>query len=98
MTQDLICWLKWAVHALAQTFLDALDFLLTGAVLLVNLALAVLPAAAVARTDPLDGKMLGTLNYFIPIGMIVSQLGVFIVAWGLYRFYQWLIRFAKAEG
>lgn len=98
MLETIICMVKWAVHAVGQTMLTVLDFVLTALIVAVNAVVWLLPSDPTGEGQPLDGGMLGTLNYFIPLGIIVSQFGLIMVAWILYRIYQWLLRFAKAEG
>lgn len=98
MLETIICWIKWAVHAVGQTMLTVLDFVLSVLIVAVNAVIFFLPKDLTKPSGDLDGGMLGTLNYFVPLGIIVGQFGFIMVAWIIYRIYQWLLRWAKAEG
>lgn len=97
MIDTIICLVQWAVHAIGQTILSVLDFVISALIIAVNAIVVLLP------NDPTDeaqapGGPLGMLNYFIPMEFIVSQFGLLMTAWIIYRLYQWLLRWAKAEG
>lgn len=99
MIDRIVCLVKWAVHAIGQTILDVLDFLLSVVIQAVNIAISILPNDPTNTDgDAIGGGVLGTLNYFVPLGVIVGQFGLIMTAWILYRLFQWLLRWAKAEG
>ncbi len=97
MIESIICIVKWAVHAVGQTMLSVVDFLLTVLIGAVNLLVVLLPNDPTKEPKAIGGA-LGVLNYFVPMEFIVGQFGVLMVAWILYRLYAWLLRWAKAEG
>lgn len=98
MLDTIICWIKWAVHAVGQTMLTVVDLILSALILAVNAIVWLLPNDPTGEAGSIDGGILGALNYFVPVGFIVGQFGVIMIAWMLYRLYQWLLRWAKAEG
>ena len=97
MIDTVICLVKWAVHAIGQTMLTVLDFVLSALIIAVNAIVAFLPNDPTSAPQSIGGP-LGMLNYFIPMEFIVGQFGLLMVAWILYRLYEWLLRWAKAEG
>jgi hypothetical protein len=97
MIETVICLVKWAVHTIGQTVLTVVDFIATALIIAVNAIVAFLPNDPSESPDPIGGP-LGMLNYFIPMEFIVGNFGLLMVAWVLYRLYEWLLRWAKAEG
>jgi hypothetical protein len=93
----LICWFKWAVITTWSYAVDAFTLILTAVIAVVNLFLALLPHVALEEPS-LDSGLVGHLNYFIPFGPLMAEFGVIMVAWIIYRIYQWLLKFAKADG
>lgn len=98
MLTTIICLVKWAVHAVGQTILAVVDVICTALIIAVNAIVSLLP------NDPTQGGglsssgILGMFNYVVPLGSIMSEFTLVMTAWILHRIYQWLLRWAKAEG
>ena len=97
MLNSIWCMVRWAVHEIGQTILTVIDFILTIFIVSVNAVVSLLPNDPTDAPHPIGGA-LGMLNYFIPMEFIVSQFGLLMTAWILYRVYAWVLRWAKAEG
>jgi len=96
LIETIICYIKWLVVTVWSYGVDVLEMILDVLLGAVGLALSVLPTAEL-ESPSLESGLVGQLNYFIPFGPLMVEFGVVMVAWVVYRLYQYLIRWAKAD-
>ncbi len=97
--ESLACWIRWLAGTIRNVILESVEFILTIILGAVNAVLSLLPQ------DPTGGIPKGGLmnnaldwaNYLLPIGPLFAEFSLIMVAWILYRVYQWLLGFAKAD-
>lgn len=95
--ESLACWIRWLAAELYYYMVEAVEFVLDALLAVVGLLIALLPRVALERPD-LDQTVLGIVNYVIPVGEILVAFGVIMMAWIIYRIYQIMLRWAKADG
>jgi hypothetical protein len=88
--------MKWLAVTVWSYGLDALELVLGVLIQAVNVALGVLPNAALEKPQ-LDSGLVANLNYFIPFGPLLAEFAIIMVAWVFYRIYQYLLRWARAD-
>lgn len=94
---SIICTIRWAVAQIGNVMLEVVEFILTALIVAVNAVVSLLPNDPTGEASAPSGAI-AIFNYFIPMGAIVGQFSLVMTAWILYRLYQWLLRWAKAEG
>lgn len=92
----LVCWIIWAVKTMGSIITDVFTLVIGAIIQAANVALGLLPTFSVG-TPTLDGGLIGNLNYFIPFGPLLVEFSAFIGAWILYRIYQYVLKWAKAD-
>lgn len=96
MWDALRCWIQWLAKTLYYYMVEAGEFFIDALGAIVNAVLWLLPT--VALPDPnVDSGVLAALNYVLPISLLTGVFSAIMLAWILYRVYQWVLRWGKAE-
>lgn len=96
LIEVVICYVKWAVLSVWSYGVDAFELVLDIFAAIVNAMLLILPNA-VLDEPALDSGLMGNINYFIPFGLLVAEFSTIMMAWIIYRLYQWVLRWGKVE-
>lgn len=90
----LVCYLTWLGNYMYYAVVEAIEFVLDAFLGIIAVILSILPTADLG--DPnLDGGALGTLNYFLPVSLMVTTFSTIMTAWIIYLIYQWMLKWAK---
>lgn len=93
----IICWIRWAVLELVGLLMGALNAIQSGFILAANAALSILPEDPGSVEGYADSSVLGLLNYIFPLTMIVTEFGLIMGAWILYRTVAWILGMARVN-
>ncbi len=89
------CWIRWLAGMFYYYMVEAVEVVLDALALAVNAVLFLLPQVAFDEPD-VDSGIVGALNYIVPVGYFVNMFGLIMVAWVVYRIYQWILKWGKA--
>lgn len=90
LIETVVCYVRWAVGMGKKVIVEAVDFILSVIITAVDLALSLLPDAAVERPT-VEDSVIAQMNYFAPIGPLAAQALILIAAWAIYRIYRYFI-------
>lgn len=91
----LMCWIRWLAGAVYYYMVEAVEVVLKALVLAANAILSLLPQTNFEQPS-LDSGVVGLLNYFVPIPLLLGAMTTVMVATAAYRVYVWGLRWAKA--
>lgn len=75
------------------------NWFINGIASALSAVLSLLPSDPLSQVDwSAVAPYLGTVNYFIPVGAIVTLLGSYLVAVALWYLYRWVLRFIRFIG
>lgn len=92
----IFCYIEWAVISMWSYFIDTVKLMLSVLITAVNLALSVLPTAAIEEVN-VEESLIGKINYFIPIPELMAEFTIVMIAWIVYRIWQYLLRWGRAD-
>ncbi len=90
------CWITWLAKSVYYYGVEGAELILDSFAAVANVLLAVLPTVALPAPD-LDGGIVGFINYFVPVDVLLLVATAVMTAWVLYRNSQWGMRCAKAQ-
>jgi hypothetical protein len=76
---------------------DAMEFVIDTIAVVINGILSLLPDDPRGSGETVQPAVLGLFNYIVPMGVIMTEFGVLMAAWIVYRVLQWALTFAKAD-
>ncbi|WP_152670821.1 hypothetical protein [Rubrobacter aplysinae] len=75
---------------------DGIEFITDAIIGAIAAVLSLLPQHELG--NPLDNnRVLGAVNYFLPLGIVTAGFSGIMTAWIAYRVYQWLVATANVE-
>lgn len=97
--EALACWIRWLAGTMRKVIVESVEFVLDAILGAVNVVLGLLPQDPTGGIpdDGIVNNALDWANYLLPIGPLFAEFTLIMTAWILYRLYQWLLGFAKAD-